>query len=63
MPKRTLTQKIETAVQCHAYVSVYYSGVGENEMREEDKGQFYSEPNKPHFVIKGEVWDASETLS
>lgn len=41
MPKRTLTQKIETAVQCHAYASVYYSGVGENEMREEDKGQFY----------------------
>lgn len=54
MPKRTLTQKIKTAMQCHAYASVYYSGVGEDEMRQEDKGEFYSKPNKPHLVIKGE---------
>lgn len=43
------------AVQCHACAIVYYFGVGENEMREEDKGQFYSELNKPHLVIKGEM--------
>lgn len=56
MPKRTLTQKIETAVQCHARASVHYFLVRENGTREEDKGQFYSEPDKPHLVIKGEMW-------
>lgn len=41
MPKRKLAQKIETTWQCHACVSVYYSPVVENGMREENKGQFF----------------------
>lgn len=46
MPKRTLAQKIETALQCHACGNVSYSIVGEDGIREKAKGQFYSEQNK-----------------
>lgn len=56
MPKRKLAQKIETTWQCHACVSVCYSPVVENGMREENKGQFFSEENKLHLVMKGEMW-------
>lgn len=46
MPNRTLAQKIETALQCHACDSVSYSIGGEDGVREKDKGQVYSEQNK-----------------
>lgn len=43
MPQRALAQKIETTLQCHACVSLHYSLVGENGMREKNTGQFFSE--------------------
>lgn len=55
MSKRTLAQKIETTLQCHACVSGCYSPVGEDGVREKNKGQFYSEQNKLHLVRKGEM--------
>lgn len=56
MPKTTLAQKMETALQYHACGGVYYSLVAENGMRKEDKGQFDREQNKRDLVIKGEMW-------
>lgn len=56
MPKRTLAQKTETTLQCHACVSGCYSPVGEDGVREENKGQVYSKQNKLYLVRKEEMW-------
>lgn len=56
MPRRTLAQKTETTWQCLACVCVHYSLVEENGMGEENKGQVFSEENKLHLVMKGEMW-------
>lgn len=55
MSKRTLAQKAETTLQCHAGVSGCYSPGGEDGVREKNKGQFYSEKNKLHLVRKAEM--------
>lgn len=59
--KENISSEDREYLQCHACVSVYYPLVGENGMREENKGQFLVRKISYTLLSKEKCGEASET--